>query len=311
MKSTETSFNASDGKSIHLYRWEPEKKPGALLLLAHGMGEHAGRYDRLARFLTDAGWVVWAPDHRGHGKTASEDELGWFAHEDGLTLVMEDTHEIAGKMVAEYQGLPLFLLGHSMGSFIAQGFASRYGGMLAGLVLSGTAGPMGPIRGLGLMLARIGSRIYGEKSQTPFLDRLSFGAFNKAFAPARTNFDWLSRDEKEVDAYIADKRCGFIASFGLFRDLLSGLGWMQSGKAIKGIPRDLPIYMFAGDNDPVGKSGKSFMKLAALYRKAGIKRLETRLYSDGRHESLNETNRDEVMNELLAWLDAVLTSAPQ
>ena len=149
MKTQEFSHQAKDGKSIHVYRWSPDRAPKALVLIAHGMGEHAGRYARAAATLCESGYDVWAPDHRGHGKTASEDELGWFASKDGFTLVMEDLYGLSVRMKAEHPGLPVFLFGHSMGSFLAQGFISRYGDSLAGCVLSGTAGPMGPIRPIG------------------------------------------------------------------------------------------------------------------------------------------------------------------
>ncbi len=303
MKTEELSFIADDGKSIHVYRWSPDGPAKACILLAHGMAEHAGRYARLARTLTASGYEIWAPDHRGHGKTASEAELGWFARRDGLTRVMEDLHGLALRVKAERPGLKLFLFGHSMGSFIAQGFISRHGGMLAGCVLSGTAGRTGPIAGVGRVLAGLGCLIAGEKARTPLLDKMSFGAFNKAFMPVRTPFDWLSRDPAEVDAYIADPRCGFICTFGLFRDLLGGLAWMQSPAAMAAIPKGLPLYLFAGEKDPVGAATGSFDALAAEYRSLGIVDLEARKYPGGRHEMLNDTAREQVTAELLAWFE--------
>lgn len=303
MKTEEFSHIADDGKSIHVYRWSPEAKPKACVLVAHGMAEHAGRYGRLAQALTAAGYEVWAPDHRGHGKTAAEGELGWFAHENGFRRVVDDLKRLADKIKAERPGLKLFLFGHSMGSFMAQWFMALYGGMLTGCVLSGTAGDPGPVASVGRLIARLGCALAGERRRTPLLDKMSFGAFNKAFVPVRTPFDWLSRDTAEVDKYIADPRCGFICTFGLFRDLLGGLAAIHAKGAQAGIPKTLPVYMFAGEKDPVGAATGSFDALAAVYRGLGIRDLEAKKYPDGRHETLNDLDRDRVAADLLSWLD--------
>ncbi len=302
MTVEEFSFIADDGKSIHTYRWSPDKAPKACILIAHGMAEHAGRYTRLAAALTQAGYEVWAPDHRGHGKTAAEGELGWLADKNGFRRVVEDLHGLAMRIKSERHGLRLFLLGHSFGSFLSQGFISLYGNELAGCILSGTADNSGPLIGAGRAIAALGCVFKGQKKLTPLMDSMSFGAFNNEFKPNRTKFDWLSRDALEVDKYVADPFCGFLVTFGFFRDMLAGFVWIHKAKTRKRIPTDLPIYMFAGEKDPVGAANGKFDALHAGYQRLGIKDLSKKLYSGGRHEMFNETNRDEVTEDLLAWL---------
>ena len=223
MKTLDFVHIASDKKEIHVHRWLPDGAPKALVLVAHGMAEHAARYARLAETLTASGWAVYAPDHRGHGETAGPGELGWFAEKDGFRRVVDDLHEIALAAQAEYKGLPLFLFGHSMGSILSEAYIGTYGEGLAGCALSGVVEPPASnLLPVARFLAGVGCLFKGQKSKAPLLDSMSFGANNKAFEPARTKFDWLSRDAAEVDKYVADPFCGFVCTDGFFRDLLSG-----------------------------------------------------------------------------------------
>lgn len=304
MKTEELTFTASDGKAIHVYHWSPSGQPTSVLMIAHGMAEHAARYARLAELLTANGIDVWAEDHRGHGKTAQEGELGWLADKDGFRRVIEDLHELSQFIKQKNPGLPLFLLGHSWGSFLSQGYIALYGKELKGCILSGTAGNGGPIVAVGRILANLGCFFVGQKKKTPLMDSMSFGAFNKEFQPVRTKFDWLSRDPAEVDKYVNDPFCGFVCTFGFFRDLLGGLMWIHNPETMQAIPKNLPIYMFAGSKDPVGGATGSFDELYNAYTKLNIADLTKKLYPDARHETLNETNRDEVMHDVLNWLKA-------
>jgi len=308
MKTQELSHISDDGKSIHVYRWSPDGTQGgkirASVLLAHGMAEHAVRYTRFAKALCDKGYELWAPDHRGHGKTAAEGELGWLAPADGFKRVVNDLYSLSKRIKEEAPGLPLFLFGHSWGSFLSQGYMSLYGQGINGCILSGTAGNGGATLKLGRLVAGIGCAIKGQHSPAPLMDTMSFGSFNNAFKPNRTKFDWLSRDEAEVDAYIKDPLCGFICSYGFFRDLLSGLSWIHDKETMSFIPKDLPIFMIAGSKDPVGAATSSFDRLYDQYRMEGIKDLNKKLYSDGRHEVLNDTCREEATTDIIAWLDA-------
>ncbi|MBL8966939.1 MAG: alpha/beta hydrolase [Spirochaetaceae bacterium] len=304
MKTASYSFTASDGKKIHVHRWLPDGETRSILLVAHGMAEHGARYARLAERLTAAGWAVYAPDHRGHGLTAArEEELGWFADKDGFRRVVDDLHELGQAARAEQANKPLFLYGHSMGSLLSQAYIAAYGAGLAACALSGVPEPVpGPLVAAGTVIATFGGLVKGWKTKSPLLDSMSFGSFNKALGPTRTKFDWLSRDPAEVDKYVADPRCGFLCSFSFFRDLLGGASRAYSPESMGRIPKELPLYMFAGDADPCGGATGGFKKLHERYVALGIKDLSMRLYPGARHEVLNETNRDEVTADLVAWL---------
>ncbi|PKL08225.1 MAG: alpha/beta hydrolase [Spirochaetae bacterium HGW-Spirochaetae-7] len=304
MKTDQFSFLADDGKSIHVHHWVPETEPKAGVLVAHGMAEHAARYARFATALSGAGYEVWAPDHRGHGRTAAEGELGWLADRDGFRRVVEDLHGLSRRIAAEHPGRKLFLFGHSWGSFLSQGYVSLYGSELAGCVLSGTAGDGGLTVRAGRLVAAIGCAAKGQRVKAPLLNTMSFGSFNKAFKPERTTFDWLSRDTAEVDKYIADPFCGFVCTYGFFRDLLAGLVWVHAPATMAAIPKSLPLLMIAGSMDPVGAATGSFDWLLKRYRALGMIDLESKLYPGGRHEVLNDTCRDEATADTLAWLAA-------
>ncbi|TFG80105.1 MAG: alpha/beta fold hydrolase [Spirochaetales bacterium] len=303
MKTREISHIADDGKSIHVYRWSPDGEPSACILVAHGMAEHAGRYARFAAAATAVGFEVWAPDHRGHGKTAAENEIGWLAEQDGFRRVVEDLRGLADRIRTERPGAKLFLLGHSWGSLLSQGFISLYADRLAGCVLSATTGIVAPAAAIGKVIVAIGGAIKGWRTKAPLADKMSFGEFNKPFEPSRTPFDWLSRDPAEVDAYISDPLCGFVCTWEYFRDILRGLDWINSGPAQAAIPKDLPVLLFTGSDDPLGGSSGGMMALHEKYRSLGIRDLTVRLYEGARHETLNEINRGDVTADLLAWLE--------
>ncbi len=304
MKTEEFSFISDDGKSIHVYHWCPEAEIKACVFVAHGMAEHAARYARFAEALTETGYEVWAPDHRGHGKTASEGELGWLADKDGFRRVVEDLHGLSERIKADRPGKKLFLFGHSWGSFLSQGYISLYGSGLAGCVLSGTAGDGGLTVKAGKVVAALGCALKGQRAKAPLLDTMSFGAFNKDFQPARTKFDWLSRDPGEVDKYIASPFCGFLCTYGFFRDLLGGLSWIHAPATMAAVPKNLPLHMFAGAKDPVGAATGAFDRLYERYKSLGIVTLSKKLYPEGRHEALNDTCRNETTADVIAWLNA-------
>jgi len=306
MNTEEFSFISDDSKSIHVYHWTPKVQAKACILIAHGLGEHAARYERFAAVLTAAGYEVWAPDHRGHGKTAAESELGWLADRDGFKRVVFDLKGLAERIKSERPGKKLFLFGHSWGSFLSQGYITLYGDGLAGCVLSGTAGDSGPVLLAGRAIAALGCMFKGQKARSQLLAAMTFGTYNKAFEPARTPFDWLSRDPAEVDKYIRDPLCGFTGTFGLYRDLLGGLAWIHAPSTMAQVPGNLPLLMFAGSRDPVGAATGSFDWLYDKYLSLGVKDLTKKLYPDGRHEALNDTCRDEVAGDVVVWMDSRL-----
>jgi alpha-beta hydrolase superfamily lysophospholipase len=300
-------LDTADAYPVVVHHWEPRTAPRGVINLSHGMAEHASRYDHLAEALVDAGYALYAEDHRGHGDTAAaEADLGFFAQERGWATVLDDLHRVTHRARADHPDVPLFLLGHSMGSYLAQQYLFTFPGEIDGLVLSGSNGPTGPLAGAGAIVARAERRRIGPRGRSQLLDTLSFGAYNKPFEPARTDFDWLSRDPAQVDAYIADPRCGFLCTSQYWLDLFAGLGVIgQVDRVRDRARRDLPVYIFSGTEDPIGGT-KGVTKLVEHYAAAGLTDVRHRLYEGGRHEMLNETNRDEVVGELLGWLGARL-----
>jgi alpha-beta hydrolase superfamily lysophospholipase len=300
------TFKSDEGTDIYVYNWRPDEEAQikGIVQIAHGMAETAARYERFAQALTDNGYMVYIHDHRGHGNTAKTIEnLGYLAEKDGFKWLVEDVHKLSEIIKRENPALPLFLFGHSMGSFVTQRYIMLYGKELKGTVLSGSNGKQGPILNIGAFLAKREAKRNGRKTQSSKLDRLSFGSFNNAFKPNRTAFDWLSRDNDEVDKYIKDPFCGTVFTCGFFYDFLSGLKEIEKDENIALVPKDLPIFIFAGDKDPVGKNGKGIIRLFNTYKKFNIKDVTYKLYKDGRHEMLNESNRDEVMSDVINWLN--------
>ena len=297
-------FKTSDNQEIFIYNWRPENEAKGIVQIAHGMAETSYRYKRFAEKLVDESYIVYANDHRGHGNTAASiEELGYMGP-DGYNRMVKDMKEFTD-FIRDKEGeeLPLFLFGHSMGSFLSQRYISLYGNNIQGVILSGTSGSQGPILNIGIHIAKKEVQKKGPKAKSPRLNDLSFGSYNKKFKPTRTDFDWLSRDEKEVDKYIKDPYCGGIFTTSFYYDFFRGLKENFKKGNLEKIPKDLPIYIFAGDKDPVGNMGKGVLKLVKTYEKLGIKDLEYKLYKDGRHEMLNEINRDEVIEDIIKWLD--------
>jgi alpha-beta hydrolase superfamily lysophospholipase len=307
---TLSHLDVEDGVKLAVYTWPApggqSGQPKAAVQITHGLAEHAGRYDRLARALTAAGYQVYASDHRGHGKTARDaSELGFLAAKDGFRKVVDDLYAVNRYIAARHDKLPRVLLGHSFGSFAAQDFLFSHGDNVSAVALSGSTSniPVLPVAGLGV--AHLERLRVGPRGTSKLLQTLSFGAYNKAFAPNRTDFDWLSRDPKEVDKYIADPLCGFDATVQAWIDLFGELLRIASPDHQKRIPKQLPIYVFSGTLDPVGDAGKGTFRLLKQYEKAGLERVTSRLYAGARHELFNETNRDEVTADLVRWLDSV------
>ncbi|MDP4091097.1 MAG: alpha/beta hydrolase [Bacillota bacterium] len=299
-------FKSDDGTDIFVYNWTPDNdvKVKGIVQIAHGMAETAARYERFAETLTGSGYIVYANDHRGHGRTAgSVEKLGYLADNNGFDWLVKDLHQLSVITKKENPSLPLFLLGHSMGSFAAQRYIMLYGDELNGAVLSGSNGKQGMILNLGLLLAKNEIKKHGRKAQSHKLSRMTFGSYNNAFKPNRTEFDWLSRDNHEVDKYIKDQFCGTVFTAGFFYDFLTGLKEIEDKKNLSLIPKKLPIYIFSGEKDPVGKFGKGVIRLLNTYKSYGIKDITYKLYKDGRHEMLNETNRYEVMKDIIHWLN--------
>ncbi len=298
-----SGFITDDGQSVSEFIWRPDgSRPRAVVQILHGLGEHASRYERFAKECTSAGFVVWAHDHRGHG--ARPGVAGHFADSQGWDKVINDAWQVNERIRARYEDVPIVLLGHSMGSYIAQSFLFRHPALIAALILSASTfankAELLSGHGLATMLAAT-----AKQQKSALLNRLGFGKFNKPFQPTRTDLDWLSRDEEEVDRYIDDPLCGGTFTNALWRDLTGGLLEITSRTALHSVPRNLPILITGGEKDPVGGTA-GMQRLAAAYRDTGHGKVDLKVYPGGRHEMLNEINRREVMADLIHWINSVL-----
>lgn len=308
MERTDFNFQSSDGTDIKVYHWEtPEINPHGIIQIAHGMAEHALRYEPFAKWITKQGFIVYANDHRGHGGSyATKKDKGFFAKRGGFSKVVEDLQKITSIIQKQHPNLPIFLLGHSMGSFLIRRYIQIDASGITGAILSGTGGDQKLIGKIGLSLAKIEQKIKGPHALSPMMDKLIFGNYNKNFSPARTKFDFLSRDNDVVDKYIADENCGFICTTSFYVDLLAGLALIHRNEEIAKTPKHLPIFLLAGDMDPVGDEGKGVQAVYEQYVEHGCENVSLKLYEDGRHEMLNELNRDEVFQDIANWLESIL-----
>jgi alpha-beta hydrolase superfamily lysophospholipase len=284
------------------YEWLPGDSPLGIVVIAHGMAEHAGRYARFAAALNAAGFAAYGFDHRGHGHTGQAGgDLGHMGDQDSWNRAVGDLAAVCRLAAGRHPGKPLLLFAHSMGSFMAQQFLYEHGALLAGCVLCGSTGKPPAIAALGRLVTRIERLRLGRRGISTLVQSLSFDAFNKRFQPQRTDFDWLSRDAAEVDKYIADPLCGFPITVQSWIDLLDGLQAIARPENQARIPKELPVFVIAGRHDPVSGGGRSLQQLLGAYATAGLTRVESRFYDQARHELLNETNRDEVTADIVGF----------
>ena len=301
-KTTTFHLRNAEGMNIFVRRWAPAQgQPKAIVVIAHGAAEHSARYGRFAAALNDDGYVVYAPDHRGHGETAGTlDQAGW-AGPDGWNGMLRDLKMVVDHAKSEHTGLPIFLFGHSMGSFLAQRAIQLWGNELGGCILSGSSGAMA---GLNEMAPMLEMAAQGDAARLPSDAWVQlFSSFNAPFTP-RTGFEWLSRDDAEVDKYVADPWCGFVFSNRLVADLITGWVEMWQPENEANIPKTLPLLIFSGEEDPVGGNTQAIQELVRRYAALGIQDMEVIFYPEGRHEMLNEINREFVTEDILNWLDA-------
>ncbi len=305
MKKETLFVEMSDGVKVALHTWIPEGDIKAVVQLSHGMAEYSMRYDALGDFLASNGIAFYAHDHRGHGETAgSVEKLGYLADKDGFFKVVSDVRELIKKAHADFPGKKVFLLGHSFGSFVSQNFIENYGNEIDGVILCGSAGPRLGLTGMAEFLAKTVTFFKGPKSPAHFINGVAFGSYNKRIPGATSEFAWLSRVDEEVKKYEDSPLCGFLCTNGFFRDFFGGFNNIHKASNMKKIPAGLPVFLIAGDEDPVGNYGKSVKDLFGIYKKNGIKDLDMKLYPGARHELFNETCREEVRADVLGWLNA-------
>lgn len=305
MRKEEFYFDSRDGQNkIHAVRYTPENEEIAgVVQIVHGMAEYVERYEEFAQFLTERGFVVTGNDHLGHGKTVPQGgTYGYFCEQDPATVVVRDVHRLKKMTQSLYPGVPYIIVGHSMGSYVLRNYIYRYGTGISGAVLMGTGTQAGSLVKLGKAVAAVQKRFYGSKHVSKYIDKSVFGDYNKKFASARTSVDWLSRDEANVDSYIADSLCGFVFTVNGFQTVFELVDRMQKKENLEKVPKALPIFMISGAEDPVGDFGKGVESTYKAFKEVGAENVQVKLYEKDRHEILHEADRKVVMQDIYDWI---------
>lgn len=304
VKKEEFTFDSRDGQSkIHAVRWIPEGKVICILQIVHGMAEYIERYEEVARYFAEKGILVTGEDHLGHGKSVTENgTYGFFCNQDPATVVVRDVHRLKKMTQEDYPGIPYVILGHSMGSFILRNYLFRYGKGIQGAIICGTGSQPTALIKCSKALATIQGALLSQKHIAKMLDKMAFGNYNKEIADRRTDFDWLCRDEKVVDAYVKDPLCGFTFTVNGFKTLFTLIDRLNKPENLENMPKELPIYFIAGEKDPVGNYGEGVRKAYDSFQKAGMENVSLKLYPEDRHELLNELDKYQVYEDLYPWI---------
>ncbi|MCF3942250.1 alpha/beta hydrolase [Oceanobacillus alkalisoli] len=291
---------AEDDCELYVQCWGKEMSDTkAVMLISHGMTEHIRRYNQLAAYFNTQGFIVYGDDHRGHGKTGEKQgQLGFIAETNGFDSLVQDLYLLVNHVKKKHPALPVFIYGHSMGSFITRNFIQKYSDEITGVILSGTGFFPERSSKLGLEIASL----QAPKKESTFMNNLVFGHYNNKIAQRLTSFDWLSRDEQVVKDYIADPLSGYVPTAGFFVDLLTGILLMQDAKRNKEIRKDLPMLFVSGDADPVGNYSKGVFRAAESYTELGLDNVLVSLFPEARHELHQETNKEEVFDFLERWM---------
>jgi len=293
-------IEAEDCTQLYIKKWHTVSEPKAILQISHGMAEHIMRYEVFAHLFNENGFIVYGHDHRGHGQTGvKQGLLGYLAKSDGFHKAAEDLIAVSNLAKQDHPDLPLFLFGHSMGSFLTRYALLEHSKLYDGIILAGT----GSFSKIEVSAGKAISRLLNPNQPSPFLNKLVFGSYNKKTPNPKTEFDWLSRDEQEVEKYLDDPLCGFIPTARFFYDLFSGLEMISDNKRMKSIQANLPFLLISGTADPVGSYGKGVMKTAHQFKDAGIKQVKVVLLEDARHEILNELDKESTQQIILEWLN--------
>lgn len=301
-KYTEKIASKDSKNSLNTVIWETEKEPVGVLQIVHGMAEYIDRYDNFAKYMTEHGFNVIGHDHLGHGYSVSDErDYGFFAEENGDKIIIEDMHSVTQYAKEKWEELPNFILGHSMGSFCLRQYLTKYSNDVFGAVIMGTGWIPSAAALLGKTIATNTCKSKGSHTVNPLLIKLTLEPYNKPFAPARTNCDWLSKDEKQVDLYVNDKLCGFDFTAGAYKDFFTVLEKIAKNKQLIGMRKSLPILITSGSVDPVGGK-KACEKLNAQYKRCGIDDVTLKLWENDRHEILNELDKSDVYEYICTWL---------
>lgn len=301
-KYTEKIASTDSKNNLNVIIWETEKEPIGVLQIVHGMAEYIDRYDNFAKYMTEHGFNVIGHDHLGHGHSVSDEhDYGFFAEENGDKIIIEDMHSVTQYAREKWEELPNFILGHSMGSFCLRQYLTKYSNDVFGAIIMGTGWIPSAAALLGKTIATNTCKSKGSHSVNPLLIKLTLEPYNKPFAPARTNCDWLSRDEKQVDLYVNDKLCGFDFTAGAYKDFFTILEKIAKNRQLIGMRKSLPILITSGSVDPVGGK-KACEKLNAQYKRCGIDDVTLKLWENDRHEILNELDKSDVYQYIYNWL---------
>lgn len=306
MQSTTFTFKTHDEEEISAYKWSPDEAPKAVLVVIHGLADHAGRYQELAEHATKKGYVVYAPDLRGHGKTAGAASRLGIIDNDGWNSILNDLQILSTQIQSDFPNLPFFLFGHSLGSEIAQDYIIRWGSKLKAVVLSAPQSQQ-PLYILlfGEMLGKGEIKKLGPLAPSPTFKKLSWEKFNKPFTPVETDYDWISTDSKEVKKYIDDPYCGWVPSTMFATEIIRGFKRISKKSNRESIPNTLPIFVLCGTQDSSNNFGKNVKNLVKKYKGLG-KQIECKYYLEKRHDLLHETNREEVTEDIIQWFESHL-----
>lgn len=305
IQKEEFYFDSRDQQNkIHAVKWIPETAtPFCILQIVHGMAEHIERYDEFARFMAAKGILVVGEDHLGHGKSVpAGGTYGYFCEQDAANVLVRDVHRLKKIMQEQYPGVIYIILGHSMGSFILRNYLLRYGKGINGAVIVGTGMQSKGALFAARALTAVQSLLCGSKHVGKSIDKIAFGNYNDRFTPNRTEFDWLSREEANVDRYLEDPLCGFTFTLNGFATLFQLIHNCYDQEKLNGMPKQLPIMMVSGAEDPVGDYGKSVEKVYDSYLEIGMQNVQIKLYEKDRHELLNETDREQVYSDIYRWI---------
>lgn len=301
-KYTEKIASKDSKNNLNVIIWETEKEPIGVLQIVHGMAEYIDRYDDFAKYMTEHGFNVIGHDHLGHGYSVSDErDYGFFAEENGDKIIIEDMHSVTQYAREKWEELPNFILGHSMGSFCLRQYLTKYSNDVFGAIIMGTGWIPSAAALLGKTIATNTCKSKGSHTINPLLIKLTLEPYNKPFAPAKTNCDWLSRDEKQVDLYVNDKLCGFDFTAGAYKDFFTVLEKIAKNRQLIGMRKSLPILITSGSIDPVGGK-KACEKLNAQYKRCGINDVTLKLWENDRHEILNELDKSDVYDYICTWL---------
>lgn len=312
MKKLEFTIESRDGNKTPVYcvKWMPDEvaengaKPAMVLQIIHGMAEYVGRYEPFAQWLTDRNIVVCGNDHLGHGKTAkSEADLGYFCGNDPATVVVRDVHRLKKTVQAQYTGVPYFILGHSMGSFIARNYICRYGTGIQGAVIMGTGSTPDKVLNFVLWLCRVQEKLFGSRHGAKMINNLAFSSYTKGYESAPTGYEWLSHNNENVKKYVADPLCGNLFTVNGFETLFTLIGRLNDKSNLDRMPKNLPVLFISGSEDPVGNCGKAVTEVYDSFVKdEGMKDVTLKLVEGDRHEILNEDDHLSTYQYIYDWL---------